>query len=342
MTSRYTSFEATAAVYTADTFTFTGNKHDIDVVTENLDPDRGNIYPVTSKGRTPRRKLKGPLKWDGSIETLLYTKHAPSLLYYAMGANRTLPNLGPSAIQTGCFQHEVTSAFTIPDFIMETGRDFGCMRYTGCAATGFSVDFAPDAAIALTVNINGRKEQAQTTVANVTFPDYDLAERAYSGVEIVAKNAGAEGTVASISIVEGANFTYENNFEDSAYTLSSQYLPGLFINQVNLTGSFDISVLDFNQYTAVTADTEQAWTFLADNGSTLTNARGYLFAFPRLSYDKTNLPTTNAERYVQSIDWTANPNVANWVPSYGTDSIAAGNSMAVRIYNAQTAAEFTA
>jgi len=115
MTNRYTSFEATAAAYTADTHTFTANRHDVDVVTEELTPERGNIYAVTSKGRTPRRRLKGPLKWSGNIETLLYTKSVPSLFYYALGANSTVNDVPTVGSNT----HTVTPSTTIPDFLID-------------------------------------------------------------------------------------------------------------------------------------------------------------------------------------------------------------------------------
>lgn len=326
MTDRYTSFEATAAGYTTDTHTFTAARHDIDVVSEELTPERNNIYAVTSKGRTPRRKLQGPLAWTGNIETLLYTTQAPTLIYYAMGGN----SFALDTPQTGVNTHSVTQANTIPHFIMEVGRDDVGHKYTGCVATGFTVDYTPDTAVTLNVDVNARKEQASGSLASVTLDDFDSAERAYGGTEIITQFGAAEGgSPSSEAVVESANITYDNNFEDSAYVLGDQHLSGNFVNQINLSGSIEVSFIDSTKYFEVTSDTEKELWLVANNGLTLTAERGYTFKLPRISYDTTTLATNNAERYVQTIDFTANDN-------------ATGNNMIVEIINSEAEADFTA
>jgi hypothetical protein len=328
MTNRYTSFESTADAYDADTLTFTGAKHDIDVITEELTPERNNIYPVTSKGRTPRRKLKGPLAWTGNIETLLYTISAPSLVYYAMGANTTTLDTPALGVNT----HTVTPAATIPHFVMETGRDLDASQYTGVVATGFSLEYSPDAAVTINVDVNARKEQAKTTLDTITFPDFDGAERTYGGVEVVTQIGAAEGgTPTTFGTVESFSLTYDNNFEDSAYVLGSQYLSGNFVNQINCTGSMELSYLVVTDYDDVVADVEKELWLVCNNGDTtpVTDERGYTVKMPRISYDTTGLPTNNAERFVQSLEFTCNDN-------------AAGNALEVDFINEQTEAAFIA
>ena len=88
--SRYVRFEDTGVGYDSETFTLTGPKaHVIDAKAEDLKADNGNIYETTAYNRHMRRHFKGPRMWEGSMDTLLYTKGAPTLLYYAMGKNTT-------------------------------------------------------------------------------------------------------------------------------------------------------------------------------------------------------------------------------------------------------------
>jgi hypothetical protein len=313
MTNRYTIFEATAAGYTSDTHTFTANEHIIDVVTEELTPERNNIYPVTSKGRTPRRKLKGPLGWTGNIETLFYTLEAPSLIYYAMGGDTTT-GVGP-------YRHISKPAATIPHFILETGRDQRAHKYTGCVATGFTIEYAPDSAITLNVDINARKEQANAALQTEAFPDFDSAERTFGGVEVVTAIGAAEGgSPSDFATVESFSLTYDNNFEDSAYTLSSQFLSGNFVNQINVTGSMELSFLQIADYDDVVGDVEKQLWLTANNGLATTFEREIILKMDRISYDSTTLPTNNAERYVQSLEFTCNDN-------------AAGNALEVEVLN---------
>lgn len=328
MTDRYTSFEATADAYTDDTLTWTANRHDVDIVTEDLVPERNNIYPVTSKGRTPRRKLKGPLGWSGTLEILLYTKHAPSLMYYAMGANSTTLDTPATGINT----HTISPATTIPHFVMETGRDIVAHQYTGCVLTSFNLEYTPDSAVSSNFDINARKEQATKALDSISFDDFDGAERTYGGVEVDVQMGAAEGgSPTSIGTFESFSFTYENNFEDDAFVLGSQYLSGNFVNQINVTGSMDLSYLTNADYQDVVTDVEKELWLTTNNGDTspVTDERGYTIKLPRISYDSTTLPTNNAERYVQSLDFTANDN-------------AAGNAIEIDFINEQTEAEFTA
>jgi hypothetical protein len=321
MTNRYTSFEATAAAYDSDTFTYTGSRHDVDVVTEELTTERNNIYPVTSKGRTPRRKLIGPLAWTGNIETLFYTKEVPTLLYYAMGAH-AVTGAGP-------FDHVLTPGSTIINFIMSTGRDLFAHRYTGVVATGFSLEYTPDSALTCNFDINARKEQTRVALEGITFDDFDSAERTYGGVEIDSQIGVADAAPSSFGTVESYSLTYENNFEDSAYVLGSQFLSGNFVNQINITGSMEFSFLQITDYDDVVTDTEKSLWLVANNGASAGAEREIIIKQDRISYDSTSIPTNNAERYVQSLEFTCNDNTA-------------GNALEIEIKNGQTGAEFIA
>ncbi len=325
MTNRYTSFEATAALYTDDTHTFGADRHDIDVVTEELSPERNNVYAVTSKGRTPRTKLNGPLGWSGNIECLLYPIEAPTLIYYAMGAISSTPDMPVTGVDT----HLITPAAVIPHFILEVGRDVVAHKYTGVVATGYTLEYAPDAAVTVNVDVNARKEQANAALGSVTFADFNIAERAYGGVEVDTLIGAAEsGSPTSFGTVESFSFTYDNNFEDGAYVLGDRHLSGNFVNQINATGNFDLSFLAIADYDDVVGDVEKELELAMTQGTGAAE-RSVKFTFPRISYDTTSLPTNNAERFVQGLEFTANDN-------------AAGDAVIMEVINAQDEAQFTA
>lgn len=325
MTDRYCSFEATAATYGTDTFTFTANQHDIDLVSEEITPDRGHQFPYTSKGRTPRTRLTGPLAWAGSIETLMYTENVPSLFYYAMGANATVVDMPTMGVN----QHTVTPANQIKHFIMEIGRDVVAHRYVNCVIDGYSIDFAPADPLTASFDVNCRKELATTTLASITYPDYDSAERTFSGVELVSAMGAAEGgSPTTITTVESANISYANNFTGDAYVLGDQHLSGKFVNQQEVSGSLELSFLAIADYDDVLADTDKELWLTATQGAGAAE-RGYVIKLPRISYDTTSIPTNNAERYIQNLDFTATSN-------------AAGNNIEIVFTSDLTQAEFEA
>jgi hypothetical protein len=301
MTNRYCSFEATVAAYGTDTFTFTANQHDIDLVSEEITPDRGNIFPITNKGRTPRTRLIGPLSWTGSIETLMYTKHVPSLFYYAMGTAATVADMPTMGVNT----HTITPGNTIIPFIMAIGRDVNEHQYTNCVLDGFSIDFAPADPMSVSFDVNCRKELTQAALSSVTLDDFNAAERTFSGVEVaVAMGAAEGGSPTTDTTVESANISYTNNFEGDAYVVGDQYLSGNFVNQQEVTGSMEFSFLTITDYQDVVGDVDKEVWFTTTQGAGAAE-RGYVVKLPRISYNTTSIPTNNAERFVQSVDFTA-------------------------------------
>jgi len=229
----------------------------------------------------------------------------------------------------GINTHTVTPGATIPNFVVESGRDLVAHQYTGVVCTSYNLDAAPDAAVAISFDLNARKEQATTTLDSITFADFDGAERTFGGVELVTKMGAAEGgSPTTVGSFESFSFSYDNNFEDDAFVIGSQYLSGNFVNQINASGSMELSYLTNSDYQDVVTDTEKELWLVASQG-TGANERGYTLKLPRISYDTTSLPTNNAERYVQSLDFTANDN-------------AAGDSVIWEFINAQSEANFTA
>lgn len=325
MTNRYMSFEATVAAYGTDTFTFTANQHDIDLVSEEISPDRGHVFPITNQ-RTPRTRLIGPLAWTGNIETLMYTKHVPSLFYYAMGTAATVADMPTMGVNT----HTITPGDSLPPFIMAIGRDLFEHQYVNCVMDGFSIDFAPGDPMSVSFDVNCRKELATgSALATVTYDDFNSAERTFSGVEVaVAMGAAEGGSPTADTTVESANISYANNFEGDAYVVGDQYLSGNFVNQQEVTGSMEFSFLTIGDYDDLVGDVDKEVWFTTTQGAGAAE-RGYVIRLPRVSYNTGAIPTNGAERFVQNIDFTATNN-------------AAGDNIEIENIGEETAAELVA
>jgi len=297
MTDRYFSFEATGT-YAADTHTFTADQHDIDVTSEDITPERGNIYPQTSRKRKARRHLLGPNTWTGTVETLLYPLHATTLLYYGMGATAFALDMPQAGVNT----HTITVADTIPSFIAAIGRDALEHKYTGCVVGGFTIDYAPDAALTGSFELDLRKEQPTATLDMVTFPDYDVLERAFSGVEVDAQMGAAEAAPTSVTFVEAASVSLANNFIQNN-SLNSQFNAANIVEASQITGSLDIRFDSATEYADVTADTDKS-LYLTATHEALALQRDIEVRLFRISYDSTSLATTDTVRYTQTLEWT--------------------------------------
>lgn len=327
MTDRYFSFEATVAAYDTDTHTYTADRHDIDVTSEDITPERGNIYPQTSRKRKARRHLTGPNTWTGTVETLLYPTHATSLLYYGMGANTTVVDMPIMGINT----HTLQVANTIPDFISSIARDDVSHLYTGCVIGGFTLDYAPDAALTGSFEVDFRKEQTPGTLDSVTFADFDEAERAFSGVEVDPQLGVAEGgSPTSVTFVEAASVSLANNFVQNN-SLNSKYNAANIVEASQITGSLDIRFDDDTQYTDVVGDVDKELWLTASYGSG-TAQRDIEVRLFRISYDSTSLTTTDTQRYTQTLEWTGETSVG----------APAEQVIEIDVINALTEAAFTA
>lgn len=320
MTNRYTSFEATVAAFDVDTFTFTGNRHDLDVMSEDIKPDKGHIYPATSTGRTRRGRIRGPLSWAGTIESPVFPIEATSLLYYSLGSLTTVIDMPVATINT----HTLNHAVTIPDFICEIGRDDKAHRYTGCIAKGVTLDYAPDAVLSQSVDVFFRKEQTTgSSLATITFPDYDVANRAFGGVEVVPGLGAALGSTSPVTFMESASVTWSNEFSDDAFSLGSQYLPANIVADFTVTGSWDMRfTLITDAYNDVYNAVNKSFQLAGTYGAT-TAQRDVKFIMDNISYDTTTLPTDGNKRYVQTVEFTGENN-------------AAGLPMKIDVINAKT------
>lgn len=317
--ARYIRFQ-TQTDFTDETVgAFGANAHVIDPVSEDITSDKQFIYPRTAGVRAARQRVKGPNKFTGTIGTPFYPLHATSLLYYTMGAVTT--NTGTPT--TGTNTHIITKANTIPFFRMSVGRDLRQHDYVGGIVNSFTADYTMDDILTGNFDVIFRREMTNVALATSTaFPDFNSVERSFGGAEAsVTIDATADDRIESLSI------SYENNVTDDAFSLGSQFLPAGLIGELGVTGSLDARFESIDLYDDFIAETQKAVVLTASFG-TGDSTRQVEFDLPSMSLDTNNLPTEGFDRYVQAINFTAEPDSND-------------DPLIVRVHNQATNAAFT-
>jgi len=295
MVDRYFQFETQSTFIGESSSAFGTNSHVLDVSGEDITGDQQYIYPLTSTGRVKRNRITGPKKFTGPIDVPIFPREAATLLYYSLGSATTVVNTPVSGINT----HTIKKAKTIPFFRAHIGRDLNAHRYTGGIISGFTLDYSPEEVLMGSFDVIFRKELSVATLSSsVTFPDYNVAERAFGGVEVAATIGGSSATY-----VESASITIENNVAEDAFALGSAYLPAGIVAALEPSGSMDLRYDVNTRYTDWLNGTEVAFVLNGTYG-TGTAQRRVQINCPKISYDVNRLPTDNIERFVQTIDFT--------------------------------------
>ena len=326
MTNRYMKIEQhDVADYKDETMAFT-TPHDLDVSNEDLTADQGNIRPQSSTGRTTRPGLSGTFGISGSIDTPIFTVGTPTLFYYALGAVATVVDMPVATLQT----HTITKSSTaLPYWQAEIGRDVNAHNYTGGQMDGFSMSYVPDATIDASFDVVFRKEIAVSALSAITFPDYDAVERAHTGVEVDTRYDDKGGSPVTVDFIESFDIDVGNSVEDGAFVVGDRYLPSNIINGLEITGSSEFRFSAITNYQDFLDAQAKAIELDFNNAGTTTAERQFQITLPNIVYDTTSLPTSNIERYVQSVDFTCE-----------VDST--GEPIYIDVINLETAALLTA
>jgi len=300
MADRYFQFE-TKSDFTSESFgAFGVNDHVLDVSGEDITGDQQYIYPQTVTGRTRRDRIQGPKKFGGSIDTPVFAVGATSLLYYGLGTVTTTTNTPTTAHNS----HAITKAKTIPFFRAAVGRDLAEHQYVGGIVNGFTLDYDPSEVLMASFDVLFRRELALGTLSTIPestfFPDYSVADRTFGGTEISTEVDGVPLT----DCFESVSISVENNVSDDVYCLGSPYLSAGIVAGLEVTGSFDLMYDATTRYTDFLNGTELQFELKATYGATTTERRVWT-DLPKISLDTNKLPTDNIERYVQTIDFTA-------------------------------------
>ena len=298
--SRYIQLQVITP-YTNETFAaFGASSHVVDPVGEDISGDQQYLYPRTTGIRNVRGRIQGPKKWSGSLDCPVYPTHGTSLIYYALGDATTVTDSPNTDVNT----HTITANknFSIPFFQAGIGRDLNEHRYVGGLVNSFTVDYSPDEILTFSSDVVFRRELTPGALdTGAAFIDFDDVDRAFGGTEV-----DAQIDAASVTFVESASITVENNVADDAYALGNAHLPAGIIEGLDVSGSFDLRYDALNRYSDFLSGTKRQFTLDATRGAAAT-LRRVQFDLPKISYDVNRLPTDNVERYVQTLDFTAEP-----------------------------------
>lgn len=309
MVDRYIQFE-TKADFTSESFgAFGVNAHALDVGGEDITGDHQYIYPQTVTGRTKRDRITGPKKFSGPIDAPVFSQGTPTLLYYGLGTVTTTTNTPTTSHN----EHAITKAKTLPYFRAAIGRDLNEHQYVGGIINGFTLDYDPSEVLMASFDTIFRKELSplgtlKTDSEATFFPDYSSAERAFGGSEVSTLIDGTDQG----DCFESVSISVENNVNDDVYCLGSAYLAAGIVSGLEVTGSFDLVYDSNTRYTDWLDGTERQFELRATHGSGATERRVWT-DLPKISLDTNKLPTDNIERYVQSVEFTAE-NDANGDP----------------------------
>lgn len=269
--------------------------HPIDDVSEDISMEHGFVYTETSSKRLKRNRLLGPITNGGEIGVPVYTKGFPTLLYYALGAVETTV---PSA---GLYKHIFRSANSIPAFRMGVGKDINQHNFVGCAVRSLKIDYTVAEASLATFDLFVRKELAPASLISPTYPDYDVLERTFLGVEVVAKiNDTIVGYVRKFSL------EINNTIVDDNHGFGNRYVPKLIIQGLEISGNLSVAFDDIARYNDVKNEVEPKLELIFSHGTPATvGYREVSILLPKLSLDMGKMPTDGNKEYVIDMDFTA-------------------------------------
>lgn len=322
--NRYVMFEEQA--WSTDSFAAFSTEaqaHAVDQVSEDISEEHGFVYVQTSAKRNPRNRLLGPRVLGGEIAAPLYSRGTPTLLYYALGSSVTTEPV--TMLSPPNFKHDITPANTVPAFRMGIGKDLNEHQFVGCAMKGVKIDYSVGDPALCTFDLLVRKELAPATLQTPTFPDYDIKERTFLGVEVAVQvDTVPVGYVRSLSI------DISNDLVEDNHSFGSRELPDLRVQGLEVTGTATIAFNDIARYNDVLNEAEAKWEFLFSTGTIgMADYRQVEIVLPKLSFDTAKLPTDSNKEYILEVNFTAEIDP-------GVDE----DPLTINVYNDETAADF--
>ena len=296
--NRYVLFQTQA--FATETFGVFGTAalgHPIDQVSEDISHDHGFVNPVTSAKRAARNRLLGPITGGGDLGVPMYSLGFSTLAYYALGKDVTVAGT-PAAN----WKHTLTPATTVPAFRMAVGKDLNQHEFVGCAMKSMKLDYTTDAPALATFDVMVRRELSPPgSLITPTFPDYDVAERPFLGVEVLAEFDDTPNLTVRSFDVEINNTLVEDN-----HTFGSRYVPVLVVQELEVKGSFSMTYSDLQVYLDVLDENEPKIEFLFQHDAVgVTEHRFLNVILPKVSLDVGKLPTDGNKEYIVSVDFTA-------------------------------------
>jgi len=298
----------------------------IDIVSESVSSDQGNLDVVTAGDRSMRFRVPGPYAIGGSIDLIVNPENMTKFLYWALGS------VSHYAGASVAFKHEYTPAQALESFTMEIAPavpategavDYQSRLISGCVIPSFTLEAVARELLTATIDVIGRREGQQA--ASSTDPPFsDL--RPFVFHEGVLSYDSSD-----ICHAEAFRMTFDNDIPDDVYFLGSRFRGGkmddgcgvgcdpvFFVQGLKVSGDMDIAFTDWTWWhwfwgsgTATGPSNQQnpislnlVFTGLATGDATYPNYAMEIY-LPEVYLDTSEASIDTRDRIVQSLPYTA-------------------------------------
>ena len=280
----------------------------IDFSSFSVNPVRENLYPPTAQRRELVWKKEGPVREKGSLEVEVRPDEIDSFAYWGLGSGTTT-----AAGDSLAYQHMIRpSEHEIYSFTTEAGSiGTYARRINGCFITSLKFEAAARENLTCSLDITGRSETLVTPAQSQTFQ----TELPFAFHEAAVTLGGS-----SFTTMEAFRVSIENSVDEDAFVLGNQFLPGIRLEGINVTGDIELTFNSWTEYQRFLASTT-ATTFGVQNsfalkviftsvqttGSVSVGYENYLIEFdlPAIHYDTVEVNEEKRDRIVMTASYTA-------------------------------------
>jgi len=191
-------------------------------------------------------------------------------------------------------------SFSIEDSANDTGSTDAFRLFTGMAVSKMGISIKPNSMVTTTFSFAGKDMAASLTTAATTLTAAAVNKPfdAYSGT---IKISDAGGTLASIAIITGIDFSIDNAFNPT-YVIGSATTPQLEYGMATVEGTITAYFEDISLINRFLNETETAFEVQVDSPDTTA---GMTFLFPRVKINAADVPVGGTGARVITLPFVA-------------------------------------
>lgn len=190
--------------------------------------------------------------------------------------------------------------FSIEDSALDTSSTDAFRLFTGMGVSSMAISIKPNSMVQSTFSFAGKDMAASLTTAATTLTAATVNKPfdAYSGT---IKISDAGGTLASIAIITGIDFTIDNAFNPT-YVIGSATTPQLEYGMATVEGTITAYFEDISLINRFLNETETAFEVQVDSPDTTA---GMTFLFPRVKINAADVPVGGTGSRVITLPFVA-------------------------------------
>lgn len=190
--------------------------------------------------------------------------------------------------------------FSIEDSALDTSSTDAFRLFTGMGVSSMAISIKPNSMVQSTFSFAGKDMAASLTTAATTLTAATVNKPfdAYSGT---IKISDAGGTLASIAIITGIDFSIDNAFNPT-YVIGSATTPQLEYGMATVEGTITAYFEDISLINRFLNETETAFEVQVDSPDTTA---GMTFLFPRVKINAADVPVGGTGARVITLPFVA-------------------------------------